>query len=105
MAKLAELATVVRSKNAGPFELTLDVFFLDARAFTAARDSGAVSAERIAALYRLTPADVLRMVWFEPARALKITLRRAPASAEPGDPDVFGAQQHAPLLDLESPWP
>jgi hypothetical protein len=101
MAKLSELAAVIRSKNAGPFELTLDVFFRDAEAMAAARESGVISAERIAALYRLPVADVLRVTWFAPAAAVKITLRRSPASADPGDTDVFGAQQHAPLLDLE----
>ena len=101
MARLSELAAVIRSKNAGPFELTLDVFFRDAETMAAARDSGALGAERIAALYRMPVSDVLRITWFPPAAALKITLRRSPASADPGDTDVFGAQQHAPLLDLE----
>ena len=32
-ATIAELSTIVRSKNAGPFRLTLDVVFRDAETF------------------------------------------------------------------------
>lgn len=99
--RMKELARVVRSKNAGPFELTLDVFFKDAESFARVRDSGSVTAERVASLYKISEADVLEITFFEPAWALKITLRRWIGSAAPGDTDVFGAQQHVPLLDFE----
>ena len=56
MAKLGELARLIRSKNAGPFELTFDIMFDDAAAFERVRASGALSRELIACIYRL-PAD------------------------------------------------
>ena len=100
---LTELARVIRSKNAGPFELTLDVFFNDHHAFETARDANVIDKPLIAKIYRVNLDEVLGVTWFEPANALKITLRRAISSAAPGDADVFGAQQHVPLMRLEIP--
>jgi hypothetical protein len=47
--------------------------------------------------------DVLEVTFFEPAWALKISLKRWVSSAAPGDTDVFGAQQHVPLMNLPLP--
>ena len=100
MTPLIELAAVIRSKNAGPFELTLDVIFRDRSAFEQALDGGQLTAAAIARAYQLPPERVLSLVWFEPALAFKATLRREVCSGAVGDSDVFGAQQHAPLLEL-----
>ena len=43
--KLTELARVIRSKNAGPFELTFDIIFKDAESYERARQSGIFSRE------------------------------------------------------------
>jgi hypothetical protein len=37
---------------------------------------------------------------FEPGMAFKFTLRRPAPQGSIGDSDVYGAQQHAPLLDI-----
>ena len=42
-------------------------------------------------------------VEFDPAFAIKFTITRLRPSGSPGDPDIFGSQQYAPLLDLEVP--
>ncbi|MFO8056396.1 MAG: DUF4387 domain-containing protein [bacterium] len=99
--KLQELASVIRSKNAGPFVLTLDVFFKDRESFGLVRDSGSITASSVAALYGIPEADVIKVVFFEPAHALKICLKRLIPSATAGDTDVFGAQQHVPLMEME----
>ena len=103
--KLTDLARIIRSKNSGPFELTLDVFFQDGRAFARTRGSGFFTPALVARLYRITADEVLGIHWFPPALALKITIARPLASGSPGDTDVFGAQQHAPLLGLVIPLP
>ncbi|MCU0959105.1 MAG: DUF4387 domain-containing protein [Pirellulaceae bacterium] len=99
--RLADVAHVIRSKNAGPFELTLDILFQDRRDFESARRAKVLDRAFIARLYRLPVEDVLRIIYFEPAHAVKITLRRRVVSGAPGDSDIYGAQQHAPLLDIE----
>ncbi|MCA1647990.1 MAG: DUF4387 domain-containing protein, partial [Chloroflexi bacterium] len=52
MAQLWELAKLIRSKNAGPFELTFDVLFDSRENFDRVRRSGILSAERFAQEYR-----------------------------------------------------
>jgi len=97
---LSDLATVIRSKNAGPFLITLDVFFKNEETFRVIRDSGAITRHGIAEAYRIKEDDVHEITFFEPAAVLKITLKRWVSSAAPGDTDVFGAQQHVPLMNL-----
>lgn len=98
---ILEAARIVRSKNSGPFELTLDIMFKDRKYYDLFKEGRLVNPERIAGLYRIDAADILGIVWFEPANAVKITIRRPLPSGAPGDTDIYGAQQHAPLLGLE----
>jgi hypothetical protein len=97
---LADAALVVRSKNAGPFELTLDIIFKERRAFERARDTQLINKGLISRLYRVPEHDVFDIVAFEPANAIKATIKRRLPSAAIGETDVYGAQQHAPLLSV-----
>ncbi|MCR4397214.1 MAG: DUF4387 domain-containing protein [Candidatus Saccharicenans sp.] len=97
---LLEVARVIRSKNSGPFELTLDIMFKDRRHFELFREKKIITARKIARLYRIPEADVLKIVYFEPSQAIKVTLKRKIPSGAPGDTDIYGAQQHVPLFDL-----
>ena len=100
---LRELARVVRSKNSGPFELTFDVMFASREDFQRVRDSGAVTLASLATLYGVSEDQVTNFQFFEPALAFKLTLRRPRPQGAIGETDTFGAQQHAPLLELEIP--
>ena len=102
-ARLGDLATLVRSKNAGPYRYTLDVVFAEEARYRAVLKSGAITAEAVAKLYRVPLSTITTVRAFDAARAIKVTLRRALPSGSPGDGDVYGAQQHAPLLELEVP--
>jgi hypothetical protein len=93
-------AKVIRSKNSGPYELTLDILFKDKDHFELFRRRNIVTKRKIAALYRRPVADILKIVYFEPSNALKITMRRPIPSGDAGETDIYGAQQHAPLLKL-----
>lgn len=106
MTRIIEAARVIRSKNAGPFELTLDIIFRDAETYRRVRQARAIKPALVAPLYRARPEDV-RVIYFDPALAVKITMPRECPSGSPGDADIYGAQQHAPLLDLvlEMPAP
>ena len=100
---LPDLATVIRSKNAGPFELTFDILFSDPYDYQRVVRSGQLSAESFASLYGIALEDVLSVIEFEPALAIKITIKRTRSSGALGESDVYGAQQHAPLLQLDIP--
>lgn len=102
MPKLKDIAKACKSKNAGPFELTLDIMFEDAATFDKVRKSGVINPGLIAALYHV-PVEAVVFTEYPPAFAYKATIERRIASGAVGDTDVYGAQQHAPLLDVEIP--
>ena len=102
MAKLRDIARVVRGKNAGALYLTLDVMFDDEATYRRVRDCGVLSPRALAPLYGVTDNEVA-IIPFDVARAIKITVPRRVRSGSPGDTDVYGAQQHVPLMQLEVP--
>ena len=103
MRYLSELATVIRSKNAGPFELTMDIVFPDYETYLQVKNTNVISEDKICKLYGITPEQLLRLVWFEAAHAVKITLLRNVSSGGKGERDTYGAQHSAPLLSLTFP--
>lgn len=102
-ARLGDIATLIRSKNAGPYRYTLDIVFADDDTYRAVVSSGVITPRAVADLYGVPIDAVTTVRTFDAARAIKVTLRRAVPSGSPGDGDVYGAQQHAPLLTLEVP--
>lgn len=98
MRYVKDVALVIRSKNAGPYELTLDLMFPDAETYDEVR--GSITKQKIAALYQIEEDKVLSIVHFAPAHAVKITIVRPRASGDLGETDVYGAQQHTPLFNL-----
>ncbi|WP_042416962.1 DUF4387 domain-containing protein [Streptacidiphilus anmyonensis] len=105
LAALAALADVVRSKNAGPFELTLDVIFTTRGHYELVKRDRLINRQVVAELYGLPAADVGEPIFYDPARAVKLNLRRPLPSGSVGETDVYGAQQHGPLLTLLLPLP
>ena len=105
MIALGGLAQVLRSKNAGPFLITIDVMFESVATFQRVAGSGVLTPAAIANLYGLRAEDI-RVVDYPKAKAIKVTLPRlwgSRGAGSPGDRDVYGAQQHAPLLSLVIP--
>lgn len=102
MVKLKDIAKACKSKNAGPFHITLDIMFDNAALFEQVRATGVINPELIARLYNVDAKQIL-FTEYPPALAWKATLARRIPSGAVGDTDVYGAQQHAPLLDIEIP--
>ena len=98
---LRDLASTIRSKNAGVDHITFDIIFKDRAAFETVRDSGVLSPKTVAALYGIPLDRITDFVVFEPANAVKFTIRRRRPSGSPGESDVFGSQQYAPLFGIE----
>jgi hypothetical protein len=102
MTQLHELARLIRSKNAGPFELTIDVMFENREAYERVRRSDVLSIESIAAMYSVDPALVKRFE-ADVALAIKVTLPRPTPSGSVFDTDIFGGQFHSPMVQLDIP--
>ena len=99
--KLRDVASVIRSKNSGPYELTFDVIFKDFETFNKVKAAHAINEPAFAKLYNIPESDIIKLVYFEPAKAVKITIVRPIPSGALGETDVYGAQQHSPLLDYK----
>jgi len=99
--KLHELAKTIRSKNAGVNKITFDIIFREKDVYERVKRSGAITRQRIAALYRIADERISDFVEYDPGYAIKFTIYRLRPSGCAGDADIFGSQQYAPLMDLE----
>jgi hypothetical protein len=97
--KLYDMAEVIRSKNAGPFTLTLDIILKDNGDFDKVLNAPEFNPETISELYKVKPSEV-KIHPFKAVKAIKVSMPRRISSGAPGDNDVYGSQQHLPLARL-----
>ena len=102
MEKLGNLAKILRSKNAGPLILTLDVMFDSEKEYNRVKQSGVLTRESMGELYHVDKAHV-EIIYYDIVKALKISLPRRHISGALEDDDIYGCQQHMPLYNVEIP--
>ncbi|MBW2145679.1 MAG: DUF4387 domain-containing protein [Deltaproteobacteria bacterium] len=100
--KLGELAGLIRSKNAGPFQLTFDIMFDREDKYRRVVAAGVITEEWFKKTYGI-PEGEIGIYYYEPAWAIKVTIPRPVPSGDPLDTDVYGGQQYGPLVNLEIP--
>jgi Domain of unknown function (DUF4387) len=100
VTRLRDLASLIRSKNAGPFVLTVDILFDSDETYNAVVSAELFTQEHIASLLRI-PGDEVRFVPYPAGRAVKVSFPRYTVAGSPDDTDVAGGQQYAALVDLE----
>ena len=100
MAKLIELCSLIRSKNAGPFTLTFDVMFSSEENYRRAKRARPITAEMMAKLFKQSAADVL-VVYHDNALAIKASMPRPVIQGDLADGDCYGGQQYVELLALD----
>jgi len=97
---LKDVAKVIRSKNAGPFEITLDIILKNKSEYEKLKSSGIINKELIAELYHLPVDKIIHFVYFDAANAIKITIPRPRPQGSVGEIDMHAAQQHVPLMNI-----
>lgn len=102
---LNDLAKTIRSKNAGTDRITFDIIFREKENYDLVINSNCITKSTIASLYKISEEQITDFVHFDPAYAIKFTIRRPRPSGDPGEGDIFGSQQYPPLLDIEIPIP
>ena len=100
MAELWQLTKLIRSKNAGPFELTFDIMCKDEESFRKVVAQGILSPDSISKLYKVDASEVRYFV-IDSLLTIKISIPRPFFSGDLTDTDVYGGQFHAPLVLLE----
>ena len=98
MARLGDLVHTVRSKNAGPFTVTVDVFCGSETAWGEVRAK--VTRQRVADLYRVAP-DAVRRFELPDLRVLKLSFPRPVRQGSRLDRDMHAAQLAVLLEELE----
>jgi len=99
--RLYDAAAIVRSKNAGPFAVTIDLFFPDDDTYALARASALLTPAGVARAYGVDEATVKGVWWDDRIRAAKVSLQRWSSSSDPFCSDLFGAHLHTPLAAAE----
>ncbi len=101
---VADLAIEVRSKNAGPFWVTMELFMRDAEGYAVVADPGFLDEAVIARLYDVA-ADTIQFFRLPDLNVVKISFPRPVAQGSLFDRDVHAGQHHVPLALLPLPSP
>ncbi|MEE2522443.1 DUF4387 domain-containing protein [Pseudarthrobacter sp. J75] len=102
MATLGSLARLIRSKNAGPWMLTIDIMLPDRSTFQRVVNAQVLDKALIGRLFGISPEDA-EIYHYAPANAIKVSFPRDVPNGHPLDRDLFGGQQFAALVDLDIP--
>ena len=100
MPSVQQICRHVRSKNAGPFWITLDLSFSDMQSFDRYAGSPALQPAAIAALFDVDVSLVKRFV-IPDLLVLKISYPRQRPQGGALERDMHGGQQYVRLLDME----
>ena len=100
MPKLKDVARHVRSKNAGPFWITIDIFFNDDEDFRRYASSPALRREAVGALYGV-PSHLLKRFEVPALLTVKLSYPRETPQGGALERDMHGGQQYVRLLDVE----
>ena len=93
---IADLALEVRSKNAGPFWVTMELFMRDAEGYALVADPGYLDADVVARLYGV-PAGTVQMFRIPSLNVVKISFPRPVSQGSLRDRDIHAGQHHVPL--------
>jgi hypothetical protein len=97
---LGDLALEVRSKNAGPFWMTLEAFMPDEESYRVA--DALITAELISELYHVPPAS-LQIFRIPELRVVKVSFPRPVVQGSLRDRDIHAGQHHVPLANTTVP--
>jgi len=100
MTRLADVCCYIRSKNAGPFWITVDLFFKDRELFEKWVDSPSLQAAELAQRLGIDTADLRRQALPELA-TLKFAYPRKQPQGGACERDMHGGQQYIWLLGME----
>ncbi|MDR1128577.1 MAG: DUF4387 domain-containing protein [Treponema sp.] len=101
MAKIKELARYVRSKNAGPFWVTIEIFCDNKEAYETIKNSGNITGEKIAELYHVDQKMVKKFC-IDNIMVIKFSYPRPMPSGHKYENDMHAGQQYIFLANVEA---
>ncbi len=100
MSTIAQTASYVRSKNAGPFWITIDIFCDSEKAFQTISCSQKLNSKSISHLYMI-PEDNVKIYFLPDLKVLKISIPRLDPQGSKYERDMHSGQQYIQILDFE----
>jgi hypothetical protein len=100
---LRDMASIIRSKDAGVNRITFDVIFTSGENYEAALHSNAFSRDNMARILNVPLHRVIGTFFVDSCNAIKISIDRPNISASMDERDVFGAQQQSAIERLKIP--
>ena len=100
MPKLEDVCHQIRSKNAGPFWISVDLFFRDREAFDRYAGAKELQPRHLAPLFGVRP-DQVGCYPVPDLAVLKISYPRRDPQGGMIERDLHGGQQYVRIVDLE----
>ena len=100
MATIGETAYYVRSKNAGPFMVTVDIFCGEKTVFDTLSASKNITAEKVAEVYHVRPEEV-KLFHIPDLNVIKISYPRELPQGQKYERDMHAGQQYVQITELE----
>ena len=100
MVKVRDICRHVRSKNAGPFWVTIDLFFNGPESFVRYGMSESLGPKLFESLYGTNP-DMVKRFAVNTLNVVKISYPRPQPQGWMGERDMHQGQSFARLLDVE----
>ena len=99
MAQVQDIAVEVRSKNAGPFWVTLEIFCKDDASYQIIKKSPNVTKEKVASLYMVNHEQT-KCFYCDNIFVVKFSFPRPKASGHKYENDMHTGQQYLRLAEL-----
>jgi hypothetical protein len=99
MPTLKEVARYVRSKNAGPFWITIEIFCDTNEAFEKISNSPNLSASSVATLYGV-PVENVKVFKIANLRVIKFSFPRPQPQGHKYENDMHAGQQYVRMLGI-----
>lgn len=105
---LSDLCRIVRSKKAGPYEITIDAMFASKEAYEAVKSSDLLASSNVAKAIGISEQDIIWIGFFDPAIAFKVTIPRIRSGKKKSaggfmENDIHGSQEHMGLASMKLP--
>ena len=102
MKTIGELAKLVRSKNAGPLVMTIDIMFADSETYELVKETGVLNRMMVSEIYQMSENQV-QFFEVDNCYAFTISIPRPYFQGDIRDSDSHAGQQYAPFVDLLVP--
>jgi len=100
MATMNDLSRYIRSKNAGPFWITMDIFCDDEENYQAIKKSSNMNKDVIGKSYKVDP-EMVKIFFVDNIRVIKVSIPREVPQGDAYERDMHGGQQFIELANLE----